>query len=413
MNRLLRSYSKTDTFTHSYKEMKSVKALIVDDEFNVRDVIRHLGQWEKYGITHLLEASNGDDAKRMIEKESPEIIFTDVKMPGMSGMELIEWLDSISYPGKVILISGFDDYSFMRKAIQFSSFDYLLKPIEADAFNKTLEEAVKSWANEEEVRSNKDTGVYEDVKRFRSNQLVTAACMGEQFDKNDIESYVPKADRYTLTLISFYQMHHPAPYIQLLADELVERKIGNVFALQNDHNLCLVITIPEHWLSVEEWISHQFDIPVRLVCGEPLESLGDIHNSFKSLQKAMKNQNFRSIHRLDDLDVARRIEDIVSYVEKYYMEELSLEKLSNVFFLSREHISRKFKQKTGMLLSKYITKLRTDQAKRWLRETEKSIYSISLMLGYQDEKYFSKLFKKVVGMTPFEYRNGEKNADQK
>lgn len=393
--------------------MKSVKALIVDDEFNVRDVIRHLGQWEKYGITQLLEASNGDDAKRMIEKESPEIIFTDVKMPGMSGIELIEWLDSISYPGKVILISGFDDYSFMRKAIQFSSFDYLLKPIEADAFNKTLEEAVKSWANEEEVRANEDTGVYEDVKRFRSNQLVTAACMGEHFDKNDIESYLPKAGGYTLTLISFYQMHHPAPYIQLLADELVERKIGNVFALQNDHNLCLVITIPDHWLSVEEWISHQFDIPVRLVCGEPLESLGDIHNSFKSLQKAMKNQNFRSIHRLDDLDVARRIEDIVSYVEKYYMEELSLEKLSNVFFLSREHISRKFKQKTGMLLSKYITKLRTDQAKRWLRETEKSIYSISLMLGYQDEKYFSKLFKKVVGMTPFEYRNGEKNADQK
>ncbi|MEF2093250.1 response regulator [Bacillus sp. CFBP9009] len=390
-----------------------MKALIVDDEFNVRDVIRHLGQWEKYGITQLLEASNGDDAKRMIEKESPEIIFTDVKMPGMSGIELIEWLDSISYPGKVILISGFDDYSFMRKAIQFSSFDYLLKPIEADAFNKTLEEAVKSWANEEEVRANEDTGVYEDVKRFRSNQLVTAACMGEHFDKNDIESYLPKAGGYTLTLISFYQMHHPAPYIQLLADELVERKIGNVFALQNDHNLCLVITIPDHWLSVEEWISHQFDIPVRLVCGEPLESLGDIHNSFKSLQKAMKNQNFRSIHRLDDLDVARRIEDIVSYVEKYYMEELSLEKLSNVFFLSREHISRKFKQKTGMLLSKYITKLRTDQAKRWLRETEKSIYSISLMLGYQDEKYFSKLFKKVVGMTPFEYRNGEKNADQK
>lgn len=104
-------------------------------------------------------------------------------MPGMSGMELIEWLDSISYPGKVILISGFDDYSFMRKAIQFSSSDYLLKPIEADAFNKTLEETVKSWANEEEVRANEDTGVYEDVKRYRGNQLVTAACMGETSTK--------------------------------------------------------------------------------------------------------------------------------------------------------------------------------------------------------------------------------------
>jgi two-component system, response regulator YesN len=90
------------------------------------------------------------------------------------------------------------------------------------------------------------------------------------------------------------------------------------------------------------------------------------------------------------------------------MEELSLEKLANRFFLSREHISRKFKQQTGMPLSKYIMNLRIDQAKSWLSETDESILSISLMLGYQDEKYFSKLFKKVVGITPFEYRNLDK-----
>jgi two-component system response regulator YesN len=104
------------------------------------------------------------------------------------------------------------------------------------------------------------------------------------------------------------------------------------------------------------------------------------------------------------------MEDIVSYVKTYYMEDLSLEKLSNVFFLSREHISRKFKQETGMTLSKYITELRISQAKSWLQETDKSIYSISTMLGYQDEIYFSKLFKKVVGMTPFEFRNSSKEV---
>ena len=170
-----------------------MKALIVDDEFNVRDVIRHLGQWEKYGITHLLEASNGDDAKGMIEKESPEIIFTDVKMPGMSGIELIEWLDSISYPGKVILISGFDDYSFMRKAIQFSSFDYLLKPIEADAFNKRWKKLLIYGRMKRKFVIEEETGVYEDVKKFRSNQVITSAFMGEHFDKIEIETYVPKS----------------------------------------------------------------------------------------------------------------------------------------------------------------------------------------------------------------------------
>ena len=95
-----------------------MKALIVDDETNVRKIIRFLGQWEKHGITDILEARNGEEAKALIERESPEIIMTDVKMPKKNGIELIEWLDANSYPGKVILITGFDDYSFMRKAIQ-------------------------------------------------------------------------------------------------------------------------------------------------------------------------------------------------------------------------------------------------------------------------------------------------------
>lgn len=385
-----------------------MKALIADDEYNVRYVIRQLGQWKKYGITGLLEAGNGDEAKRIIEREQPEIIFTDVKMPGMNGLEIIEWLDTISYPGKVILITGFDDYSFMRKAIKCNSFDYLLKPIEADTFNLTLEEAVKSWAKEEEDRQYKETGVYEDVKRLRINQTVTEACIGEVFDPAEIASFLPPADEYELTLLSFYQMHHSDPYIQLLAEQLAHQDWGNAFALQNDHSLCLVMTIKGVWLSVEEWISQKFDIPIRLVEGESVRSLKDLPASYKAMQKAADDQKFRAIHRLNDLDNACRMRNIVTYVDTYYMEELTLEKLSNKFFLSREHISRKFKQETGMTLSKYITKLRIDQAKYWLRETDESILSISFMLGYQDEKYFSKLFKKVIGLTPFEYRNNEK-----
>lgn len=380
--------------------MNTVKALIVDDEFNVRDAIRHLGQWETYGITNLLEAKNGHEAKSLIEKEHPEIIFTDVKMPGMGGIELIEWLDSISYPGKVIFITGYNDYSYMRKAIQHSSFDYLLKPIEYEAFNHTLEKSVQAWKDDFEHAE-----VLEDVKKLRRNQLATAICLGDRSDSISLAEFLPESEGYKLTLLSFYQMHNPDLYIQKLSDELTDRKLGNAFSLQTDLNLCLVITIRDQWLSVEEWISQEFDIPVRLVPEEQVETLSDIRTSFQALQKKLEEQNFRSIHRLDEIDAARRMEDMVSYVDMYYMEDLSLEKLSNVFFLSREHISRKYKQETGMTLSKYITQLRISQAKSWLKQKDKSIYSISTMLGYQDEIYFSKLFKKVVGMTPFEFRN--------
>ncbi|WP_221568877.1 response regulator [Alkalihalobacillus sp. TS-13] len=381
-----------------------MKALIADDEMNVRDVLRYLGQWDQHGITEILEASDGQEAKTIIDESQPELIFTDIKMPGMTGIDIIEWLDGISYPGKVIFITGYNDYSFMRQAIKYSSFDYLLKPIEPEPFNKTLSEAVESWKNDQKSRHSDQT-VDKDLKKLWLNQIMTAACMGEAFEPDDILPYLPTADQYELSLISFYQMHHPDPYVDLLADMLVQRKLGNAFSLHFDRNLCLVISIKDEWLTIEEWMSQEFDIPIRLVSGERLYSLTDIPSSYQTLQTAIDNHEYRSNHRMDDLDTPRRIKDIVSYVNDFYMEELSLEKLSNLFFFSREHISRKFKEETGLPLSKYITKLRIDQAKIWLKETEETIYSISLLLGYQDEKYFSKLFKKVVGVTPFEFRN--------
>ncbi|MFC0561360.1 response regulator [Halalkalibacter alkalisediminis] len=389
--------------------MTYMKALLVDDEFNVRDVIRSLGQWQKYGITTVLEANNGKEAKRLIERESPEIIFTDVKMPEMSGIELIEWLDAISYPGKVILVTVCDDYSYMRKAIQYSSFDYLLKPIEAEALNNALFGAVKAWANEEEERHNKESGFYEDVKSLRMNRVVTAACNREPFDAGQIASCLPQADVYDLALLSFYQMHDSDSYIQLLAHELCDREWGNAFAFLNDHNLCVVITVQGQWVAVEEWISHHFDVPIRFV-NVPLKSLEELPTTFQAAQREMADQHFRSIHRLTNVDDAMRMHDMVAYVEKYYTEELSLEKLSNRFFLSREHISRRFKQEKGVTLSEYVTQLRIEQAKQWLIQTDEKVYSISIKLGYQDGNFFSKLFKKMVGMTPIEYRKHGKKC---
>lgn len=382
-----------------------MKVLIADDESNVREVIRHLGEWEKHGISQLLEAANGDEAKRIIEEQQPEIIFTDIKMPRMSGIEIIEWLHEISYRGKVIMITGFDDYNFMRKAIQHNSFDYLLKPIEEDAFNETLEKAIQSWKDEQQTLIST-----EEAKRQKLNQLITAACLGEPAELELLKPYIPQAESFEVTLLSFYQMHQPDSYLESLADHLAQLGIGYAFKLQTESNLGLVITKRGEWLAAEEWLSEHLDIPVRLI-SESLTTLDQIPTLFQVLQKEMDEQNYRSIQRLDDLEAARRMEDIISYVDTYYTEDITLEKLANLFFFSREHLSRKFKQETGTTLSKYLAKLKTDQAKRWLRETDESIYSISSMLGYQDEKYFSKLFKKVVGLTPFEYRNQERSSE--
>lgn len=385
-----------------------MKALIVDDENNVRKIIRFLGQWEKHGITEIFEAKNGMEAKQMIDLECPEIILTDVKMPKNNGIELIEWLGAISYPGKVIMISGFDDYSYMRKALQHGCVDYLMKPIEDELLNEALTSAINAWKLEEEERRNVESGFYEEVKSFRLNREITSACNGESFDVDAIASSLPQADAYDLTLLYFYQTHHSEPYIQHLSRELDARRLGNVYTLQNDPHVSMILSAVGQFFEVEEWITQQFDIPVRLVSGYSIRSLQEITSSYQSAQRSMAEQNYRAIHRLADLDDARRMQDIVTFVEEHYMEELSLDKLSTRFFLSREHISRRFKQKVGMTLSSYVIQLRINQAKQWLIETDEKMYSIALKLGYQDEIYFSKLFKKHVGKTPIEYRNVER-----
>ncbi|MEK3766994.1 helix-turn-helix domain-containing protein [Paenibacillus sp. FSL R5-0887] len=384
-----------------------MKALIVDDESNVRKIIRFLGRWEQYGITEVLEARNGLEVKALIEQKSPEIIMTDVKMPKNSGMELIEWLAAKDYPGKVIMISGFDDYCFMRKAFKLGCFDYLMKPIEEKMLNETLEGALRAWEQEEGERRNMESGFYEEVKMFRLNREITAACKGEAFDAGEIASALPQAEVYDFTMMYFYQSHYSEPYIQLLTEELATREWGNAFTLQNDPNVCVILSLHGQLFPIEEWITQHFDIPVRLVSGPSIQSLAEISLSFQSVQRSMAEQNFRAIHRLADLDDVRRMNDIVAFVDEHYMEELSLDKLSTRFFLSREHISRRFKQEVGMTLTNYVIHLRINQAKQWLLESDEKMYSIALKLGYQDEIYFSKLFKKNVGMTPAEYRNSQ------
>lgn len=389
-----------------------MKALIVDDESNVRKIIRFLARWEEHGITDVLEARNGLEAKALIEQESPEMIMTDVKMPKNSGIKLIQWLDANAYPGKVIMISGFDDYSFMRQAFKFGCFDYLMKPIDEKILNETLGGAVKAWRKEEEDRRNKESGFYEEVKIFRLNREITSACNGEGFDSDEIAMALPQVDVYEFTLMYFYQSHHSEIYIQLLTQELVKRQWGNAFTLQNEPNVCVILSVQGQFLPIEDWITQHIDIPIRLVSGSPIQSLDEIPQSYQSAQRSMADQNFKAIHRLADLDDAKRMNDIVAFVDDHYMEEMSLDKLSARFFLSREHISRRFKQEVGMTLTNYVIHLRISQAKRWLMESDDKMYSIALKLGYQDEIYFSKLFKKMVGMTPNEYRNVEGRTER-
>lgn len=98
------------------------------------------------------------------------------------------------------------------------------------------------------------------------------------------------------------------------------------------------------------------------------------------------------------------IYDIEKHLQANIDRDVKLQELSDHFYISREYISRKFKQEFNVSISDYVLKIRMDKAKFLLKNSQLKIYDIAGMIGYQDDKYFRKVFKKVVGITPNEYR---------
>jgi two-component system response regulator YesN len=96
--------------------------------------------------------------------------------------------------------------------------------------------------------------------------------------------------------------------------------------------------------------------------------------------------------------------DIAKYMEQYYNREVTLQDISERFYLSREYISRRFKQEMGENVFDYLGRIRVEKAKLLLQNPNLKIAQIAEMVGYDDDKYFSKVFKKFEGQSPNQYR---------
>lgn len=103
--------------------------LIVDDEKEIRNGLKLKIEWEKLGFHVQGEASNGIEALELLRSQPFHLLITDIRMPFMDGLTLLQNC-ALEFPHlKTIILSGHDDFSYLKSAIQFRARDYLLKPI--------------------------------------------------------------------------------------------------------------------------------------------------------------------------------------------------------------------------------------------------------------------------------------------
>lgn len=234
--------------------------LIADDEEAIRLSIRYLADLTRLGIKKVFEASDGNEALKIVRSEHIDIVLTDISMPGTDGIDLMRVLNN-DYPDiRIIVISGYQNFDYARESYRNGAMDYLLKPIDPEHLNALLEKAIAQLNPEKEKLKD-----YED----------------------------------------------------------------------------------ENFLLLRE------------------------------------------------------------YIEEHHQDNLTLTNLAEKFGFNPSYLSRRFKQKFGIGIIECVAEARIRHAASLLTNTDLRIYDIAKHVGYDDEKYFSRVFTREMHMNPKEFRKAK------
>ena len=114
------------------------RLLLVDDEPIIREGLKKLITWEEFGIEIVGQAASGTEALAKIRTLSPHIVITDVAMPNGNGIELIQQASELPDPPQFIVLSGYNNFDYVRSAMKAGAINYLLKPVNSDELKLTV-----------------------------------------------------------------------------------------------------------------------------------------------------------------------------------------------------------------------------------------------------------------------------------
>lgn len=143
------------------------KVLLVDDENRVLKSLENGVDWEKSGVCVAGKANNADQALQLVQEIKPHIVFTDIRMPGLSGLDLIEKIQEIDPKIQFVIISGYADFSYAQRSIMYRVLGYCLKPFDEDEIAELLQKAIEILN-----KDNTATSMLQDTKNNSLQQIL-------------------------------------------------------------------------------------------------------------------------------------------------------------------------------------------------------------------------------------------------
>ena len=129
------------------------RVLLVDDEIWSLEGMRKLLEWEKMGFTVIAQATDASEAGDVIAREKPDVVFTDIRMPEISGIELMNMARKMGVTSEFVVVSGFAEFEYAQEALRYGAFDYQLKPVDPEEAGRLLEKLKQKLDEKQFVRN--------------------------------------------------------------------------------------------------------------------------------------------------------------------------------------------------------------------------------------------------------------------
>lgn len=411
------------------------KILIVDDEAFARTAIEDSIKAADNTI-QVFTASNGDEALKVLSAEDIDIIMTDIKMPGMSGMELLTEIRRLKIETEVIILSSYNEFDLVRQALQLGAFDYLFKP--AMLPNDILEVVKKAFVRQKD-RISKSKSVTNKIEEHNHPQD-RGTFFFELLNGSGIEQdrYLQGLERFNLNgninkivvsvfKLNFYQESLVEKFennINLLkaavceaANDILGQGAIHQFINSNFYEYILVswegesLTNKEFTDNVEkkihliiEFMNTNFKLDFSVGISNVSTTFTDLSKlyleaTFEASKGSLGSGNISYAREFKgNIFLNKEMKIALDYIKnKLGDKNLSLQMVADHVGLSRNYFCKIFKQTMGVNFIEYITRLRVEKARNLYINTDMKIYEIAEKVGYSDWHYLYSVYKKLFG----------------
>lgn len=369
------------------------QVLLVDDEPLALEGVKTGVEWGDLGFRIAGECSDGEEAFSFIKKYTPDLVITDVRMPSLDGLSLIEQVIKYVNPKtKFIVISGYDDFNYAQRALKYQVNHYLLKPVFPEEMIPALQEIrehldLLNFRSRLEAELNQagwamgETAIFPQISTEDLRQLaVMISYLDAMLDA--IEELNPEKMREAMETILVYVENQGLPL-----------EIGRMLALNLMYHGNRIISEMDGSPSVA---LRNYD----LMC---IKQQTLTMEELKHLLREYAKEFLTCVEELRKKNSQHTIYQIEEYIRENYRRNLTIKEVAKVFYMHPAYIGQVFQKTFGVSFHEYLHQLRIDRAKDLIEKGVVKIHTIAEEVGYNNYHSFLENFKKYIGCKPVEY----------